>query len=134
MSSKLSRNAATSLVAAGTYLSGDLSFCKELVIAGTVNGSVTGAEDGTSTVKILENGAFSGEVSAPRVEIFGEVDANVTGTNSVVIGPKAQVSGVIRFHQLAVSPGAVITGELVTMDDSSKREPGNDRKEVKESA
>jgi cytoskeletal protein CcmA (bactofilin family) len=96
-------------------LSGDIVFCQELVIAGTVNGSVMCKERGDSVVKILEGGSFTGEINAPRVEISGRVDANVTGTNSVSIGASAEVSGVIRFYKLAVSPGAVITGELVTM-------------------
>ena len=117
MNPKQSRNAATSLVAAGTVLSGDIVFCQELVIAGTVNGSVMCKERGDSVVKILEGGSFTGEINAPRVEISGRVDANVTGTNSVSIGASAEVSGVIRFYKLAVSPGAVITGELVTMAD-----------------
>ena len=115
MNTKQSRNAATSLVAAGTVLSGDITFCKELVIAGTVNGSVICNDQDSSVVKILEGGSFTGEINAPRVEIAGRVDANVTGTDSVSIGASAEVSGVIRFYKLAVSPGAVITGELVTM-------------------
>lgn len=105
------------MVAAGTVLSGDITFCKELVIAGTVNGSVMCSGEDSSVVKILEGGSFTGEINAPRVEIAGKVDANVTGTNSVSIGSSAEVSGVIRFYKLAVSPGAVITGELVTMAD-----------------
>lgn len=117
MNSKQSQNAATSLVAAGTVLSGDIVFCKELVIAGTVNGSVMCNGEDSSIVKILEGGTFTGEINAPRVEIAGRVDANVTGTNSVSIGSSAEVSGVIRFYKLAVSPGAIITGELVTMAD-----------------
>ncbi len=115
MNTKRSQNAATSLVAAGTVLSGDITFCKELVIAGTVNGSVICNDQDSSVVKILEGGTFTGEINAPRVEIAGRVDANVTGTDSVSIGASAEVSGVIRFYKLAVSPGAVITGELVTM-------------------
>lgn len=115
MNSKQSQNAATSLVAAGTVLSGDITFCKELVIAGTVNGSVMCNGEDSSVVKILEGGSFTGEINAPCVEIAGRVDANVTGTNSVSIGASAEVSGVIRFYKLAVSPGAIITGELVTM-------------------
>ena len=115
MNSKQGHNAATSLVAAGTVLSGDITFCQELVIAGTVNGSVFCDGEDTSVVKILEGGTFTGEINAPRVEIAGKVDANVTGTSSVSIGSSAEVSGVIRFYKLAVSPGAVISGELVTM-------------------
>ena len=115
MNSKQGHDAATSLVAAGTVLSGDITFCRELVIAGTVNGSVFCDGEDTSVVKILEGGTFTGEINAPRVEIAGKVDANVTGTSSVSIGSSAEVSGVIRFYKLAVSPGAVISGELVTM-------------------
>lgn len=96
-------------------LSGDITFRQELVIAGTVNGSVICNGEDTSVVKILEGGTFTGEINAPRVEIAGKVDANVTGTSSVSIGSSAEVSGVIRFYKLAVSPGAVISGELVTM-------------------
>jgi cytoskeletal protein CcmA (bactofilin family) len=117
MNSKQSRNAATSLVAAGTVLSGDITFCQELVIAGTVNGSVICKGQDDSVVKILAGGTFTGEINAPRVEIAGRVDANVTGTTSVSIDSSAEVSGVIRFFKLAVSPGAVITGELVTMTE-----------------
>ena len=120
MNTKQSRNAATSLVAAGTVLSGDITFCNELVIAGTVNGSVICNDQDSSVVKILEGGTFTGEINAPRVEIAGRVDANVTGTDSVSIGASAEVSGVIRFYKLAVSPGAVITGELVTMAEEPR--------------
>ncbi|MBT5682076.1 MAG: polymer-forming cytoskeletal protein [Gammaproteobacteria bacterium] len=117
MNSKKSRDAATSLVAAGTFLSGDITFCNELVIAGTVNGSVTSNGDNDSIVKILEGGKFTGEILAPKIEISGQVEANITGTASVSIGPTANVSGVIRFLKLAVSPGATISGELITMDE-----------------
>jgi cytoskeletal protein CcmA (bactofilin family) len=121
MNSKQGHNAATSLVAAGTVLSGDITFRQELVIAGTVNGSVICSGEDTSVVKILEGGIFTGEINAPRVEIAGKVDANVTGTSSVSIGSSAEVSGVIRFYKLAVSPGAVISGELVTMAEEPER-------------
>ena len=119
MTSKNSRNAATSLVAAGTFLSGDITFCNELVIAGTVNGSVTNSGEDSGVVKILEGGQFTGEILAPKIEISGQVEANITGTASVSIGPTANVSGVIRFMKLAVSPGATISGELITMDEKT---------------
>ena len=119
MTSKNSRNAATSLVAAGTFLSGDITFCNVFVIAGTVHGSVTNSGEDSGVVKILEGGQFTGEIMAPHIEILGQVEANITGTVSVSIGPSANVSGVIRFMKLAVSPGATISGELITMDEKT---------------
>ena len=120
MNSKQGLSAATSLVAAGTVLNGDITFRQELVIAGTVNGSVTCSGEDSGVIRILDGGSFTGEITAPTVEIAGKVDATVTGTNSVSIGSTAQVSGVIRFYKLAISPGAVITGELVTMAEDAK--------------
>ena len=120
MNSKQGLSAATSLVAAGTVLNGDITFRQELVIAGTVNGSVTCSGKDSGVIRILDGGSFTGEITAPTVEIAGKVDATVTGTNSVSIGSTAQVSGVIRFYKLAISPGAVITGELVTMAEDAK--------------
>ena len=120
MNSKQGLSAATSLVAAGTVLNGDITFRQELVIAGTINGSVTCSDEDSGVIRILDGGSFTGEITAPTVDIAGKVDANVTGTNSVSIGSTAQVSGVIRFYKLAISPGAVITGELVTMAEDAK--------------
>jgi cytoskeletal protein CcmA (bactofilin family) len=125
MTSTKSRDATISLVAAGTFLSGDITFCNELVIAGTVNGSVIHAGDNEGIVKILEGGQFKGEIVAPRIEISGQVEANITGTVSVSIRPSANVSGVIRFLKLEVSPGAIISGELITMDEQADEEVEN---------
>jgi cytoskeletal protein CcmA (bactofilin family) len=125
MTSKKSRDATISLVAAGTFLSGDITFFNELVIAGTVNGSVINAGDNEGIVKILEGGQFKGEIVAPRIEISGQVEANITGTVSVSIRPSANVSGVIRFLKLEVSPGAIISGELITMDEQADEEVKN---------
>ncbi len=120
MNSKQDLSAATSLVAAGTVLNGDITFRQELVIAGTVNGSVTCSGEDSGVIRILDGGSFTGEITAPTVDIAGKVDATVTGTNSVSIVSTAQVSGVIRFYKLAISPGAVITGELVTMVEDAQ--------------
>ena len=122
MQSKMKPTLSTSLVAQGTSLSGDLVFNKELVIAGSVNGSINCNGDDNSVVKILEGGQLIGEINAPVVEIFGHVEATVIGTVSVSIGPTATVSGVLRFKQLQVSPGALITGELVPINNSSEEQ------------
>ena len=97
-------------------------FNKELVIAGSVNGSINCNGDDNSVVKILEGGQLIGEINAPVVEIFGHVEATVIGTVSISIGPTAKVTGVLRFKQLQVSPGALITGELVPINDISEEQ------------
>ena len=56
------------------------------------------------------------------MEIFGHVEATVIGTVNVSIGPTAKVTGVLRFKQLQVGPGALITGELVPINDTSEEQ------------
>ena len=120
MQSKMKPTASTSLIAKGTSLSGDLLFGKELVIAGSLNGTVNCNGDDDSVVKILEGGQLIGEINAPIVEIFGHVEATIIGTVSVSIGPTATVTGVMRFKNLQVSPGALITGELVPLNNDAQ--------------
>ena len=112
---------ATSLVSEGTSLSGDLKFEKELVVAGSVNGSITCSGDDRGVVKILDGGALIGEINAPMIEIFGKVEATITGTSSIVIGSSANVTGIVRYHKLEVSPGAIINGELVPITESKEK-------------
>ena len=80
--------------------------------------------------KCIKNALFAGSVAIAMgatsavsekhdsIATQAEVEANITGTASVSIGPTANVSGVIRFLKLAVSPGATISGELITMDET----------------
>ena len=114
---------ATSLVSEGTSLSGDLKFEKELVVAGSVNGSITCSGDDKGVVKILDGGALIGEINAPMIEIFGKVEATITGTNNIVIGPSANVTGTVRYNKLEVSPGAIINGELVPISEVKEKQP-----------
>ena len=114
---------ATSLVSEGTSLSGDLKFEKELVVAGSVNGSITCSGDDRGVVKILDGGALIGEINAPMIEIFGKVEATITGTNNIVIGSSANVTGKVQYKKLEVSPGAVINGELVPINELKEKHP-----------
>ena len=114
---------ATSLVSEGTSLSGDLKFEKELVVAGSVNGSITCSGDDRGVVKILDGGALVGEINSPMIEIFGKVEATITGTNSIVIGSSANVTGKVQYKKLEVSPGAVINGELVPINELKEKHP-----------
>lgn len=103
-----------SLVAAGTSLSGDLVFNEKLIIAGKVNGSITCTGDDSSELEIMDGGQLIGEINAPNIKIDGRVEATINASQLVTIGRSAHVSGVIKFNQLSVSPGAIVSGELIT--------------------
>ena len=85
-----------------------------------MNGSITCSGDDRGVVKILDGGALIGEINAPMIEIFGKVEATITGTNT--IGPSANVTGTVRYHKLEVSPGAIINGELVPINETKDQD------------
>ncbi len=120
LGSKTTNDHAITLIADGTEFKGDITFDRELVIAGSVVGSVSCAEDAQGTLRILESGSFSGEVNVPLLEVYGHLDATTTCSGQITIGEKAHVSGLIRFGRMAVSPGAVITGELISTAEDNQ--------------
>ena len=111
---------AASLVAEGTSLSGDFSFIKEFLVAGTVNGSVSCSGDKNGVVKILDGGILVGEINSPSIEIFGKVEASITSTQNVIIGPNAHFTGIVQYRKLSVCAGAVINGALIPLVDLDK--------------
>ena len=115
----------SSFISEDLSISGDIEFSDELVIAGSVNGTVNCNGDDDSVVKVVEGGQLVGEINAPVIEIFGHVEATVVGSVSVSVGPTATVTGVLRFKQLQVSPGALITGELIPIGESEGDEISN---------
>ena len=63
------------------------------------------------------------------IEIFGKVEATITGTNNIVIGSSANVTGTVRYHKLEVSPGAIINGELVPINELKDKHPQSQEKD-----
>ena len=115
MRSKMKPTLSTSLVAHGTSLSGDLVFNKELVIAGSVNGTIKFKGEGSGLVRVLSSGIVVGEIQSKSLEILGKVEAEVTCTKLVSIKATANVTGTLKYMQLEVQSDAVPNVELIPM-------------------
>tara|TARA_B100001093_G_scaffold347891_1_gene332512 strand:- start:3928 stop:4326 length:399 start_codon:yes stop_codon:yes gene_type:complete len=116
---------AASLVAEGASLRGDFSFVEEVLVAGTVNGSVIYSGDEHGIVKILDGGSLTGEINSPTVEIFGRVEASITSSHNVTFGPNAHFTGTVQYRKLSVCAGAIINGALIPLV-----KPDNDASQV----
>jgi cytoskeletal protein CcmA (bactofilin family) len=64
-------------------------------------------------VVISEGGAVDGRVKSPRLLILGELKGDITGSKSVVLGPRSRVRGRIESETLTVCEGARLEGDLI---------------------
>lgn len=105
----------SSFISEGLSISGDIEFSDELVIAGSVNGTIKFKGEGSGLVRVLSSGIVVGEIQSKSLEILGKVEAEVTCTKLVSIKATANVTGTLKYMQLEVQSDAVPNVELIPM-------------------
>tara|TARA_B100000945_G_C20267908_1_gene542499 strand:+ start:51 stop:452 length:402 start_codon:yes stop_codon:yes gene_type:complete len=105
----------SSFISEGLSISGDIEFSEELVIAGSVNGTIKFKGEGRGLVRVLSSGIVVGEIQSKSLEILGKVEAEVTCTKLVSIKATANVTGTLKYMQLEVQSDAVPNVELIPM-------------------
>ena len=105
----------SSFISEGLSISGDIEFSEELVIAGSVNGTIKFKGEGSGLVRVLSSGVVVGEIQSKSLEILGKVEAEVTCTKLVSIKATANVTGTLKYMQLEVQSDAVPNVELIPM-------------------
>ena len=87
------------------FIKGNITAAEELAITGRVEGNIRlDAGD-----LILAAGSHvAGDIAAPSVAVYGNVQGNVTATERVVVRPGASVSGSLTTPSLVVEDGAVL--------------------------
>ena len=94
------------VIAAGSYLRGDMSISGAAQIVGTFEGSVQGEGD----LHIDEAGTCKGNIHVASVVVDGSVEGNITASDRIQLNPKANVVGDIAAKKIAISDGATFTG------------------------
>jgi len=103
---------ATTLVAAGTELKGDLNFSGSLEIQGSIVGKVVG-DDETAQIRILNGGSVLGEIWVPNVIVNGLIKGDIYASKHIQLAAKAKVEGTIYYSSIEIERGADIGGKLV---------------------
>jgi cytoskeletal protein CcmA (bactofilin family) len=89
-------------------VSGKLVFHEPVRIEGRFRGEVRSLD----LVVVGEDGMIEGRVFAPRLLIMGELRGDVVGCDRVVLGPRAKFFGNIETHNLRISEGAYLDGNV----------------------
>ncbi len=106
---------ATTHIAAGSRVIGDITGSTDLIIEGRVAGKL----DMKSGVMVGASGEVNGEIRARAVRVAGKVSGNVEGLEEIEILPQGRVEGDIVSPRVMISPGAFFRGK-VDMDGGSE--------------
>lgn len=102
------------LVGRQTVLQGDLAFSGGLHVDGRIVGRVHAAPGaGDATLWVGEQGSIEGRIEAQQVVIHGAVKGDVHGTERVVLGATARISGDVHYGAIEMTLGARVDGRLV---------------------
>jgi len=78
---------ATTLIANGTSIKGDLNFHGSLEIQGSIAGTIT-AEDENAQVRVIQGGAVEGKIAVPTVIVNGHVRGDIFATKHALLASK----------------------------------------------
>jgi cytoskeletal protein CcmA (bactofilin family) len=116
----------TSIIAAGTSFTGQITGKGDFVVYGQINGDCD--VDGALTVAV--GGLWKGTINATNILIAGQVDGDVNASARLEVTASARVTGRISAASIALAEGAIIDGnvnvtdptEVVTFEEKRKRE------------
>jgi len=110
----------TTLIAAGAKLVGEVSGDTDVMIEGTVEGTVNPSSD----VTVGDEGLVVGKIDAQRVRIAGKVKGNVRGKESVEILSSGSLEGDVSSPGMVIGDGAFFKGRVeMTTETPAAPEP-----------
>lgn len=96
------------VIGKGITMSGEIESCDHLVVEGTVEAALKGA----NVLEIAEEGMFYGTVEISEATIAGKFEGELTVNGRLTIRGTGSVTGAITYKELAVEAGAVIDGKI----------------------
>jgi cytoskeletal protein CcmA (bactofilin family) len=87
---------------------GELSAQEDLIVQGSVEGSITH----TQSLTIGTDGSMTGNIRARIIVVDGKVDGDLYATESVIIRATAKVKGNVFAPRVAVQDGAFFQGQV----------------------
>jgi len=87
---------------------GELSAQEDLVVQGSVEGSITH----TQNLTIGADGSMKGDIRARVIVVDGKVDGDLYATESVSVRTNAKVKGNVFAPRVAVAEGAFFLGKI----------------------
>lgn len=98
------------LIGTTLHIEGTVKSEEDIVIAGTLNGSL----HTTQNLTIEPSAHIEGDVHAQDILVSGEVKGNLTATGKTTLTQSARITGDITTSGIAIEHGAQLNGKLNT--------------------
>lgn len=108
------------IVGEGLSLSGEITSCDILVVAGKVEAKLT---DG-KLLEINETGQFRGSVEIENADIAGRYDGQLVVHGRLTVRTTGRISGMIKYGELEVNAGGQIIGEMQVSSGGTQSSSG----------
>jgi cytoskeletal protein CcmA (bactofilin family) len=95
-------------IARQARLEGRLSGASEIIVDGSVKGTI----DGGGRVRIAEQGRVEATVHGRIVSIAGTVTGDITADERIELDPSARVEGNITAPRILIKDGAIFKGQV----------------------
>lgn len=111
---------ATTLIAKGAEVVGDITFTGDIEVQGVVKGNIHAKPDSGATLRVVEGGRVEGEIHVPKVIINGEVSGDIHSAVHIELAAKAHVDGSVHYTLIEMVKGAQVNGNMVYANDSHR--------------
>ena len=101
-----------SVIGAKITITGDIHSTEDIVIEGTVEGSVT-----CGTLVVGESGCVRGDIRTERLRLAGTVEGTID-TSDLAIENTAHVRGDINYTRMRVASGGTVQGQMNCHDEA----------------
>jgi cytoskeletal protein CcmA (bactofilin family) len=105
--------AATSLIARGVVIRGDVLFSGSLHLDGAVEGSIHADAGSDGVLTISETGRVAGRIEVPHASINGGVTGDIDVSERLELAPLARVEGDVHYQVLEMAAGAQVNGKMI---------------------
>ena len=95
-------------------LSGEITSCDKLVVEGSVEANLQNCHE----IEIAESGLFKGSASIDDAEVRGRFEGKLVVRRRLLIRAGGRVTGTIRYGQLEVEAGGVLSGDIQAEGDN----------------
>jgi cytoskeletal protein CcmA (bactofilin family) len=106
-------------IARSLVMRGHLTVSEDLVIDGTIEGTL---DAGEHAVTIGPTAFVQADLAAATITIHGRVIGDVTARERLILGPTASLEGNVRASCLTMADGALLCGIVDTGRTPSRRQ------------
>lgn len=102
---------ATSLIAEGIRIAGNVSFGGAFFVSGTIDGQI-GSSEPAAVLTVADQGLVNGDIRVPSAIIHGHVRGNIHATQTLELAGTARIDGDVYYRSLVVAAGAQVNGHV----------------------